>query len=199
MAAVYRADGSIALFRDGEPYAPPYVPAAGLRTYEAGAATVLLGLRHHGAGNGFLDGEVLRAALHDRALSAEEVADAFRAGPASLPRATILAALSAEERAAVARAEQRIAALSAAVDPVEEMSYVGTRVEPPPTALLRRGDVTAPGEIVAPAALSAIGVPAADLGLAPDAPEAERRRRFAAWLSDPAHPLPAREIGRAHV
>ena len=42
MAAVYRADGSIALFRDGEPYAPPYVPAAGLRTYEAGAATVLL-------------------------------------------------------------------------------------------------------------------------------------------------------------
>ena len=33
-----------------------------------------------------------------------------------------------------------------------------------------------------------------DLGLAPDAPEADRRRRFAYWLADPRNPLPARVL-----
>ncbi|MFM7078122.1 MAG: DUF1549 domain-containing protein, partial [Planctomycetaceae bacterium] len=74
MAAVYRADNSITLYRDGVRYAAPSVPGAGLRTFERGAATVLVGLRHHGTGNGFLEGEVLQAALHDRPLSDDEVA-----------------------------------------------------------------------------------------------------------------------------
>jgi hypothetical protein len=47
---------------------------------------------------------------------------------------------------------------------------------------------------MSPGGLSAINAVDADLGLTPEAPEAERRRRFAAWIADPANPLPARVI-----
>ena len=45
-----------------------------------------------------------------------------------------------------------------------------------------------------PAGLSAITAVDPDLGLTPDAPEAQRRRRFAAWIAAPANPLPPRVI-----
>ena len=197
MAAVYRADNSITLYRNGERYAPSYVPAAALRTFEKGAATVLIGLRHHGAGNGFLDGEILQAALYDRALGDEEVAAAFRAGGFAIPKEEILACLDDAERVSHARATGRIDELkqeAEAPSASTEMSYVGVRVEPSPTALLHRGSVTSPGPIMTPAGLSAITAVEADLGLVPEAPEAERRRRFAAWIAAPANPLPARVI-----
>jgi hypothetical protein len=72
------------------------------------------------------------------------------------------------------------------------VSYCGTRRAPEPTAVLARGDVTKPGEIVAAAGLAAIDSPGADFGLPPTAPEAARRLAFADWLADPANPLPAR-------
>ena len=197
MAAVYRADNSITLYRNGERYAPSYVPAAALRTFEKGAATVLLGLRHHGAGNGFLDGEILQAALYDRALGDEEVVAAFRAGGFAIPKEEILACLDDAERGSHARATARIDELKKETEAsaaATEVSYVGVRIEPAPTALLLRGSVTSPGAIMTPAGLSAITAVDADLGLVPEAPEAERRRRFAAWISAPANPLPARVI-----
>ena len=197
VAAVYRADGSITLYRNGERYAAPYVPAAPLRGYEKGAATILLGLRHHGAGNGFLEGEILQAALHDRALGDDEVAAAFRAGGFAFSQEEILACLDDGERADHAGATARIAELGKAAEASgagTAVSYAGVRAEPPPTAVLRRGSVTSPGEIVRPSGLSAITAVDADLGLPPDAPEAERRRRFAAWIADRANPLPARVI-----
>jgi hypothetical protein len=197
MAAVYRADNSITLYRNGERYAAPYVPAAALRTFEKGAATVLLGLRHTGASNGFLDGEILQAGLHARALGDEEVAAAFRAGGFAIPKEEILACLDDAERISHARATARIDELTKepeAFAAATEVSYVGVRIEPAPTALLLRGSVTSPGAIMTPAGLSAITAVDADLGLIPEAPEAERRRRFAAWISAPANPLPARVI-----
>ena len=197
MAAVYRADNSITLYRNGERYAPPYAPAAALRTFEKGAATVLIGLRHHGAGNGFFEGEILQAALHDRALSEKEVADSFRAGGVAFSHEEILASLDEAQRARHAGATARIDGLkqeAEAASASTEMSYVGVRVEPAPTALLHRGSVTSPGPIMTPGGLSAINAVDADLGLTPEAPEAERRRRFAAWIADPANPLPARVI-----
>jgi len=197
VAAVYRADNSITLYRNGDRYAPPYLPAAGLRTFEKGAATVLLGLRHHGAGNGFLEGEILQAALHARALDDAEVAAAFRAGEVPFSQEEILACLTAVERASHARATEQIDELQdefKALSAKAEMSYAGVRVEPPPTALLLRGNVTSPGAIMTPAGLSAITAVAADLGLTPEAPEAQRRQRFAAWMAAGANPLPPRVI-----
>jgi hypothetical protein len=49
--------------------------------------------------------------------------------------------------------------------------------------------VEQPGETVAAGGLSSVASPPADLGLAPDAPEAERRRRLADWIADPDNPL----------
>ncbi len=197
IAAVYRADNSITLYRNGVRYAPPSVPAAGLRTYEKGGATILIGLRHHGAGNGFLDGEILQAALHNDALSDEEVANAFRAGGFAFSQEEILACLDDAEQASHAGATARIDELmkeAEASSAATEVSYVGVRVQPPPTALLRRGDVSSPGEIMTPSGLSAVSQISADLGLLADAPEAERRKRFATWIADPTNPLPARVI-----
>jgi hypothetical protein len=72
------------------------------------------------------------------------------------------------------------------------VSYIGTRVQPEPTKRLKRGSVSTPAEVVSPGALSAIKGLNADFGLAPDAPEADRRKKFAEWLADARNPLPAR-------
>jgi hypothetical protein len=60
--------------------------------------------------------------------------------------------------------------------------------------VLARGDVLQPGEVVAPRGPAAVRGPPPDFGLAPDAPEAERRRRLAAWVTDPRNPLAPRVL-----
>jgi hypothetical protein len=65
-------------------------------------------------------------------------------------------------------------------------------VQPEPTHRLKRGDVKLPQEVVTPGALAAISNISHDFALAADAPEADRRMKFAAWLSDARNPLPAR-------
>jgi hypothetical protein len=72
------------------------------------------------------------------------------------------------------------------------VSYAGTRVQPAPTRRLIRGEVNSPDEVVTPGALTAVTALNADFGLPADAPEAQRRLKFAAWLADPKNPLPAR-------
>jgi len=72
------------------------------------------------------------------------------------------------------------------------LAFTGDREQPPPTVVYKRGDVTKPGDEVTPGAVSAVVGPKPDLGLAADAPEAERRVRFAAWLTHPDNPLTAR-------
>ncbi len=69
-------------------------------------------------------------------------------------------------------------------------AYAALQRTPPRTRLFVRGQVTDPGEVVAPGGVAALG--GADLGLAADAPEGQRRRRLAAWLTRPDNPLFAR-------
>ena len=196
MAIVYRSDNSIALYRNGEPIAKPYTPGSPLQTYAAGNAHVLLGLRHHGAGNGYLTGGIQRAALYDRALSDAEVATSFRAGGFSIPQAEILACLTAEQLAAresaLAELQQARTALEALKKADSQVSYAGVRIQPNPTKRLVRGDVHSEAEVVTPGALSAVMDLESDFGLPADAPEAQRRLKFADWLSDGKNPLPAR-------
>ena len=71
---------------------------------------------------------------------------------------------------------------------------MGRRLQPAPTQRLRRGDVKSPDGVVTPGALSAFTDILGDLDLSADASEGERRIRFARWLTDPRHPLPARVI-----
>ena len=63
-----------------------------------------------------------------------------------------------------------------------------------PTRIQIRGNPAQPGEVVTPGGVAAVAGPLADFGLPPDAPEAERRRRLADWITDPRNPLFARVI-----
>lgn len=192
VVATYSDDGTIALFRNGVPYGASYSPKEGLVTFGAGASHVLLGLRHTGGGRASLEGEIEEAALYDRALSPAEVAVLHAASPHRATEEEIDAASTPEERSrrgalrrSVEEARKAIAAL-----PGLKTAYVGTRVQPPTTRRLLRGDVEKAAEAVSAGGLEILG--RADFGLSPDAPEAERRRRFADWTVDPKNPLPAR-------
>jgi hypothetical protein len=197
LAVVYRGDNSIALYRNGLPYSDAYTPTgegAGLQTYAANDARVLLGLRHTGAGNGYLAGDIDEARLYDRALSAREIAASFRSGVSSITTEEIVQALSDDQR------KQRtslLAALQSVRDtlnkiPPVPLAYAGSRQQPAPTHRLVRGDVEKEGELVSPGALSIVPKPSPEFGLAPDAPESERRRKFAEWIGSSDHPLTAR-------
>lgn len=78
--------------------------------------------------------------------------------------------------------------------PKGTMVYAACPHVPPPTFVLGRGDVENPGERVAAGGIASVRSPSPDFGLAPDAPESDRRRRLAAWLADPSNPLMARVI-----
>jgi hypothetical protein len=83
LAAVFRADNSIALFRNGAPYGAPYTPSgddATLRNFAAGGSRILMGRRHTGGGRAFFAGQIKEARLYDRALAPEEIAASFSAG-----------------------------------------------------------------------------------------------------------------------
>jgi len=203
LAITYASDGTIALFRNGEPYGAPYRPAgpdSSPRTYGAGRARVLLGLRHsQGAlpGDGrWLQGEIDEVRVYDRALTAGEVRASFRAGPPAITDADVRAALAPAEREELGRAEAATARLRERIEALAQpvLAYCANAAPgaAPTVRRLNRGDVTQPAEPVAPGGLACLpGLPG-DLGLAPDAPDAERRRRFAAWLTAAGNPLTPR-------
>ena len=194
MAIVYSSDNTITLFRNGEPVGNPYKSANPLPTYVAGDARVLLGCRHTGGGKPWLTGEILRASLYDRALTNEEVAKSFRASGLGFTKEEILASLPPEQATQHATALADLQRAKRSLDRLAKLpvSYVGTRVQPPITKRLKRGDVNSPDEDVAPGALSAIYDLDPNFGLAADAPEKDRRLKFAEWLTDNRNPLPAR-------
>jgi Protein of unknown function (DUF1553)/Protein of unknown function (DUF1549)/Planctomycete cytochrome C len=64
--------------------------------------------------------------------------------------------------------------------------------QPPPLAVLERGDYRKRGEVVSPAGIKALTGLSPNFGLSPDAPEARRREALARWLTDPHNPLTAR-------
>jgi hypothetical protein len=198
VAVVYGSDNRVAVYRNGVPYGEAYGPAgpnATLRAYPADESRVLIGLRHTGAANGFLSGEVAEARLYDRALSAAEVAASFRAGVIDVPLADVLKALTPEQRQ---KRDQSLATLAkeraalAALPPPLGVAYAANGTKPERTFVLRRGDVEKPDEEVSAGGLSAVRSAQADFDLPPDAPEGERRRKLAEWLAAADNPLTAR-------
>ncbi|MBI5802510.1 MAG: DUF1553 domain-containing protein, partial [Verrucomicrobia bacterium] len=98
LAVAYRADGTIAFFRNGQPYDSAHRPDAPLVTFPADAH-VLLGRRHTGGGRAFLAGEIDEARLYDRALTDLEIAASFRAGPVGVSPEEIAKAMTTEQLA----------------------------------------------------------------------------------------------------
>ena len=73
IAITYDQDGHITAYRDGKPYGASYQTEP-IVEFKSEEAVITFGIRHLPAGgNKMLDGEISRAMLFDRALSAEEV------------------------------------------------------------------------------------------------------------------------------
>ncbi len=195
VVAVYRADNSITLYRNGKRYGAPYTPTGGsatLRAYPKGGAEALIGLRHTGAGNGYLRGEIAEARLYDMALSPEQVTESYRVGFVDLTPAQLTASLTPAEREEQERARQTLKSLNSEYDRLatpSEFTYAATPSQPAPTTVLIRGDVEKRGETVTPAGLEALSYLKADFGLAPDSPEGARRIALAEWIADPKNAL----------
>lgn len=200
LALTYGSDRTVTLYRNGKPYGAPYVPQddfGRFNVFPAGSR-VLIGRRHSGGSDAFLAGEVAEARLYDCALTAEEVAASFRAGPQVKLTGLnhILSALTESEHAERTRLIAERAQLLAALREPEPtpMAYAANPEQPGPTFVLARGEPDKPREPVTPGALAALAARAGDLGLTTDTPEAERRRRFADWLVSPENPLTGRVI-----
>ena len=195
VAITYAENGNTTIYRNGEKTANPYRKAQSPK-FSRGNARVLLGKRHTGGGRAYLKGEIEQASLYDRELTAEEIRASFESSGRYVSPADIAAELSQAERDEIAAAKKEIEKYRAEIDrrPSNPKSYVGRRQQPKPTRRLIKGNVREPAEEVAPGALSAIAALSGDFGLAVDAPEAERRIRFAKWLTDAENPLPPRVL-----
>ena len=96
MAAVYEADGSIALYRNGVLYGKPYIVTPA-QTFAAGNTHVMFGLRHTGSG-GYLRAEIEEARLYDRPLTAAEIATSNQLGVGLVTAADLAKQLTVEQR-----------------------------------------------------------------------------------------------------
>jgi hypothetical protein len=192
VAIVYQADGQIIGYRNGVAYGQPY-RSSGLQRFAAEQSQLVFGMRHGPpGGNKMLTGAIDRAALYDRALTAEEIAASAGVAPASVSEDVVLSELTLEARRQYAGLTRSLSVLEARRRLLAGGStYLNVPSQPEVRHVLARGNPQQPGDIVHPAGVAAVGG-AADFQLPPDAPEAERRARLADWITDPANPLAAR-------
>ena len=198
LAATYAADGRITVYRNGVAYGAAYTPSPKPITYPAGGARVLLGKRHTGGGKRVLLREGAEARLYDRALTAaEEVAASWKAGPASIPLADVLKAMTDEERRQHARLSEELTRATTAqtsLPPVQQVYKPSCRASPGRRNCSSMAIPISRAEAVTPGGFHRALAHLPVLDLATDAPEGERRRRFAEWVVHPDNPLTARVL-----
>lgn len=184
LAISYKADGTVAFYRNGKPYGAPYNPAPnGLVRHAAGAWKVVAGLRHHGS-SGHYAGTISEMRVHDRALAPSEVEASWRLGPDGLPRLTD--ALNAADLARREQIDKALAVIDLEKDPPLDQVYAVVPGDPGRPQVLHRGDVDKPrGDAVA-ASLPCLP---ARFSLPADATDATRRMALAGWLSSPENPV----------
>ena len=119
---VYREDGTVAGYRNGEPYGKSY-QAEGPASFRSGQAEVLFGLRHgKPSGDRLLKGRILEARLYDRALSADEVAAVAAVKTDFISKRNLLSVMTEEERENEGRWERRLAVIEAELAEVESLA-----------------------------------------------------------------------------
>jgi hypothetical protein len=192
LAIVWSEDGTIRAYRDGKPYGSPYKTERPV-LFKAGQSEVVFGLRHSPPeGNRLLAGVIRRARLYDRALSPAEVAAS--AGGDTIEPEAIAARLPADQRKRYARLRAEIGELNARLSLPAGKVYAVTPRQPEIAHVLLRGDTARPAEVVSAGGVTALAGLRADFGLPPDAPDAERRKRLAEWITHPNNPLLGRVI-----
>lgn len=192
LAITYAEDGAITAYRNGKLYGKTY--RTGRSKYLAKNHQVLFGLRHgNSAGAGrMLAGQVDRAQLYDRVLSAEEIA--ISADVRYVTEAELVAALNPEQRKIRDEQKAEISRLKSALSKIQKKKVYAVRPSGSPvTKLLERGNPFDPREEVSAGGIAAVkSTLSADFGLAPNASEGERRKKLAAWISQPDNPVFAR-------
>ncbi len=193
VAITYDGDGTIRVFRDGRPYGTAY-KSSGPVEFPAGEARVVFGLRHAPVGgNRMLAGTIVRARLYGRALDPAEVAASASTFDYVDPGA-VAAALPDDRREERGRIVAEIEAIRSRLAARPHKAFAVTPREAGPMRVQIRGNPAQPGEVVTPGGVASLIGPAADFGLPADAIDAERRRRLAAWITDPRNPLFARVV-----
>jgi hypothetical protein len=195
VAIVYHEDGTIAGYRNGQPYGTAYRTGKPVR-FEAGKSQIVFGMRHAPVGgNRMLAGHIARAQLHDRALTAEEVALSSTAAANFVSDGAIVAGL--DEQAAAARSAliaELMQCQATASQPPKRLCYSVSPRRSDPARWLGRGDVRQPRDVVAPGGVASIVGPSADFSVPPDAPESAGRVALANWITSQNNPLFARVI-----
>ncbi|MCE9630446.1 MAG: PSD1 and planctomycete cytochrome C domain-containing protein [Planctomycetia bacterium] len=122
------------------------------------------------------------------------VADSTDRLPFGTKEKTNLTGLSPEEQRTVAALEKEKTSLQARIQTIvrDTRVFAGNFKTPHPVHLLNRGDAEQRKEELAPESIVTFAGLVAPVSLAKDAPEPDRRRGLATWLTDPKHPLPAR-------
>jgi hypothetical protein len=192
IAMVFQADGTITAYRDGLPYGKP-INKAPLQPYAAKNSQLLFGLRHKPeGGNRFLKAKIHRAAVYNRALSADEVAVAANAAN-FVSEDELQLALNGSQQLARAELKSRLRALgNTKTQTLAEANRVYFTLTPragTKTQILLRGDPDNADKVVAPAATAAVASITADFGLTVDSPENQRRRGLADWITHRDNPL----------
>ncbi|MDG3005007.1 DUF1553 domain-containing protein [Paludisphaera mucosa] len=194
VAIRYSADGMIQAFRDGRRYGKAY-HSTGPAVFAAGRGRVAFGIRHLPVGgNRMLRATIARARLYDRALTDRELEASASSGGTVLEVGDVIAALDAEARSSRERLLEEARRLRASLAVDRRKAYA---VAPRPAGATRiqiRGNPGQPGEVVAAGGIASLAGTDPKFGLAPDAPEAERRIRLAGWIADARNPLFARVV-----
>jgi hypothetical protein len=195
VAIVYHSDGQIAAYRNGQPYGSEY-RAESVVSFDAGKAQVVIGLRHSPpGGNKLLKGLVDRARLYDRALTPQEVAASAGVVSTYVSDDELTQHLTRKEKEQRAILQQEIATLATQLQVTREpKAFAVTPQQPGVSHVLIRGNPLQKGAEVKPGGIRALTPDTYDFGLAADAPEAERRRKLAAWITSEQNPLFARTM-----
>ena len=197
MAFVYRKDGTITAYRNGQPYGKPY--KTGFQTFQANRAQILFGLRHSPpGGNKFFRGKVLQAKLYDRALSPDAVAASAGRPSEYISQEELLNRLKGGKRVQAKILFDELEKLEKQRQQLQDAKqhrvYTNIARNPGPTFVLERGDVMAVGERVSPIGVKALKPVAGVLALPENASDAQRRKKLAEWITHPDNPLFARVI-----
>lgn len=195
VAIVYDNEGNIRGYRNGLPYGKPY-KSNGPITFSAGQSQIVFGLRHGTAagGNRMLAGKIEQAQLYDRALSPEEIAQTavlFNI----LTRPQVLAKMTDDQKRQLAAWEKTVSQLTQQIKTLSSRRvYAVTPKQPEVSHLLLRGNPGSPAEVVTPGGIASLQTVSAEFDLSADAPEAERRKELAKWITSEQNPLFARVI-----
>ncbi len=199
IAIVYKADGTIAAYRNGQPYGTPY-HSGPLQRFDAGSARLVFGTRHTPpGGNRLLAGRIERAQFTNRALTSEEVElSAAYQEIDNIPRSLIVKQLDESSRQQLEDLEAQARQLQEEKRGIDKSQYktlyTCVSAQPAKTHVLLRGDVGTPGEEVLPAGLRAVSNVPSDWQLDDTADDHRRRIRLAQWVTHRNNPLLERVI-----